>query len=450
MRIAGTTNGNMRMKRMTRWALLLLGGLGALTWAQNAEDARDAAARREAAEIRATADRLIASGVPDDVAKGAVLLEKAAGLEQARSNAEKLALEREKLRWDLQNSQGSHWKETFIAFTPLFTTLILAGTLIFQIQQAQRERRDRRIEAAEDARQKKIERDDRRAMAEAEAKRKEKQRFTDALKDLQTSERISTAAALINTFREEPYRSWVLETAVTMLLARETMAEFQTLYMEMLNPLTYDNMPQIRRLCKEVDSSYFLIATPIWDEQTASSDTAKLSEKDRKLFQLYSEQQSFLSSKLAGLLHNAAPAGVSVDLSGLVLRDMDLSGVDLGTAIIAASNWNFVNVDECDMSRITEFDNCVVYYTAWWHAARISKLLLQHLAKNFPYSPEQRYNTKRPLGTEEYSACVARLEAGGSETGGSRARGAGRLPAGAEASGASHPVVPQSGIPITD
>lgn len=433
--------------KLLAWCALLV-GVGARTLPQNADDGSGAATKREVAEIRTAADKLIASGVPEDVTKGAALLEKAAELEQARSSAEKLAMEREKLSWDLEQSRGSHWKETLVTFIPLATTVILAGTLIFQIQQARVERWERRMDAAEDAKQKMIERDDRRAAAAEEAKQKEKQRFMDALKDLQTSEKISTAAALINTFREEPYRSWVLDTAVTMLLTRETIDEFETLYMEVMNPLTYDNMPQMRRLCKEVDSSFFLIATPIWNDKTSSSDVEKLNDKDRKLFELYSGQQLFLSNKLAGLLRNPAPEGVTVDLSGLNLREMDLSGVDLGTASVSATNWTFVNVDDCDLSRVMEFENCYVGSTAWWHAARISKPLLEWLAKNFPYSPEQRYNTKRTLGVKEYAACVAKLEAGGSETGGSRARGAGRLPAGVEASDASHPVVSHLGISI--
>jgi len=88
---------------------------------------------------------------------------------------------------------------------------------------------------------------------------------------------------------------------------------------------------------------------------------------------------------------------------------------------VAATNWTYVNLDGCDMSRVTEFDNCQVSATAWWHAARISKPFLDFLLKEAPYSPREMYNTKLPVGPEEYAACVAKLQAGGSEVGGSRA-----------------------------
>jgi hypothetical protein len=312
----------------------------------------------------------------------------------------------EKLKRDLDESQQSQWKDALVSLIPLASTVILAGTLIFQISQARTERKEKREEQAD------------------EAKQKEQQRFMDALKEIQTSEKISTAAALINTFRDEPYRSQVLDMAVTLLLMRENMEEFQTLYMAVMNPLTYHELPQMRRLCKAVDTSYFTLATPIWNEDTLSSDVSKLNDADRKQFELYSQEQLFLSNKLSGLLRTTPPPGMTVDLSQLNLREMDLSGVELGTANISATNWTYVNVDGCDMSRISEFDNCWMRETAWWHAARVSKLFLDWLSKNCPYTAKQPYNSRLAVGPEEYKACVAKLEAGGSDVGGSRAWGA--------------------------
>ncbi len=80
------------MRRLV-WSAVLLLAFGALGSAQTTGDGSAAAARREAAQIRATADRLIASGNPDDATRGAALLEKAAALEQQQANADKLAME---------------------------------------------------------------------------------------------------------------------------------------------------------------------------------------------------------------------------------------------------------------------------------------------------------------------------------------------------------------------
>ena len=360
-------------------------------------------------------------GSPDDVAKGAALLEKAAALEHEAANADKLAMERQKLKQELEESKPKHrWSEILVSYIPLATTMILAGTLIFQITQASIERREKREERAAEAKDREQQRMTEAEERAAEAARKEQQRYTDALKEIQSSEKVSVAGTLINTFMDGPYRSQILDKTLTLLLRRETMEDFQSLYREVMNPLTYDLFPQMRRLYTEVDTEFFRIATPIWDESTFSNQVTKLSDQDRKLYELRDQEQLFLSNKLADLLRTRPPEGVQVDLSQLNLRNMDLSGVDLGTANIAATNWNYVDLDGCDMSQVTQFDNCSMYSTAWWHAARISKPLLDWLAKGYAYSEKQRYSGDLPTGPEEYAMCVAKLAAGGSEIGGSR------------------------------
>src|ERR1700730_8879855 len=285
------------MKRFLRFMFSLLIVVGASAVGQSGSGVDDVTVRRQSAAIRATADKLISSGVPDDVAKGTQLLEKALELEQMQSSAEKLVLEREKLRRDLEESRQSHWKELLVTLIPLASTIILAGTLIFQIAQARAERNEKRLEAAEEDLRKAEERRQAREQSETEARQKEKLRFMDALRDLWASEKVSTAAALINTFRDEPYRSWVMNTAMTILLSRKTLDEFTAVYMDVMNPLTYEDLPRMPQLCKEVDQAYFDIATPVWNEKTQSPDVNKLSPEDRKRFELHSSQQTFLSQK---------------------------------------------------------------------------------------------------------------------------------------------------------
>jgi hypothetical protein len=178
-------------------------------------------------------------------------------------------------------------------------------------------------------------------------------------------------------------------------------------------------LPQMAKLCRAVDASYYHVSGPVWNEKTLRSEVERLSPEDHARFDLYFSEQGFLSQKLAALFRTPAPAGVPVDLSNLCLRDVDVSGFDLGAVNISAASWNFVGIDDCDMSRIVEFDGCRMRWTAWWHASKISRPLLEHLKKNYPFSPGLDYNTKRPLNADDYAACVAKLEAGGSHTGGS-------------------------------
>src|SRR6202000_3098011 len=118
-----------------------------------------------------------------------------------------------------------------------------------------------------------------------------------------------------------------------------------------------DKLPQMRRLCKSVDASYFAVSTPAWNPETFSTDETKLNHRDRELFNLYRQQQQFLSTKLGELLRNRGPEETNLDLSQLVLRELDLSGVDLGSPNLTATNWGYVNLDGADMSRVTAFEN---------------------------------------------------------------------------------------------
>jgi hypothetical protein len=380
--------------------------------------AANTATQHEAAQLRATADKLLADGNPDDAAKAAALLEKAAALDQQQSNADKLAMERLKLKHELEASDQSHWLSALVTFIPLATTIILAGTLIFQISQARSERQDRQKEREDEARDKQLER-------EFNAKDKEDQRFMDALNDIQTSEHISTAATLINTFQDEPYKTRILNMAVTLLLSRTSMEEFERLFMEVMNPLTYDKMPQMQSLCHQVDANYFAVAAPNWDSNLGRVDVAKLSPEQLNIYNLVSRQQVFLSSKIGALLRTPAPGGMQVDLSRMVIRNLDLSGVDLGSPNVSATNWTYINLDGADLSGITQFDNSVMSATAWWHAARISHPFLEFLVKNVPFNPSDDYKTPLPVSQEDFDTSVAKLRAGGSEVGGSRARSTG-------------------------
>ena len=385
------------------------------TTATQAQTPADTTTQREAAQLRATADKLLADANPDDAAKAAALLEKAAALDQQQATAEKLAMERLKLKHELEASDQSHWLAAFVNFIPLATTIILAGTLIFQISQARSERQDKQKEREDEARDKQLER-------EFNAKDKEDQRFMDALNDIQTSEHISTAAALINTFQDEPYKTRILNMAVTLLLSRTVMEEFERLFMDVMNPLTYDKMPQMQSICRQVDANYFAVATPNWDSKLGRVDVARLTPEQLNTYNLVSRQQVFLSSKLGALLRTPAPHGTQVDLSRMVIRNLDLSGVDFGSPDVSATNWTYINLDGADMSGITQFDNSQMSATAWWHAARFSQPFLEFLVKKVPFNPSDDYKTPLPVSQADFDACVAKLRAGGAEVGGSRAR----------------------------
>jgi len=392
----------MRFVRMAALVCVVVAGMAV------AVDPTAINTKADVAKIRADASKLIASGNPDDVTKGAALLQKALELEQLQANVDKLSVEQEKLRQDME-SQKSGWKEALVTLGPILTTMILAGTLIYQIWLARSERREKRREDREEGDRKALERKDAREKSEAEDRQKEKLRFMDALRDIWTSEKISTTSALISTFRDEPYRSWVMNTAVSILLSRNSMEEFTSLFMQVMNPLQDSDIPYVTTLCKEVDRSYFQLSSPVWDPTLHRADRGKLTEHNRKRFDLLDAQQIFLSQKLAAFLRLSTAAGKKADLSGMCLRESDLSGADLGTMNLTDANWNYLNVEDCDFGHISEFGGMFMTYTAWWHAKAINKPLLDYLTTNYPYVAGGDYNSKRILSQEDYNSSLGRL-----------------------------------------
>src|SRR5215469_12904795 len=159
-------SGEELMRRAAYFSLILLACLSASAFAQGSAGRSDST-QQERAAIRAAANKLIASDNPDDVSKGAALLEKANELEQQEASAEKLALEREKLQRDMEGAERNHLRDALVSFIPLATTIILAGTLIFQISKDRAERKEKREEQV------------------AESKQKEQQRYMDTIKEIQ-------------------------------------------------------------------------------------------------------------------------------------------------------------------------------------------------------------------------------------------------------------------------
>ena len=62
------------------------------------------------------------------------------------------------------------------------------------------------------------------------------------------------------------------------------------------------------------------------------------------------------------------------------------------------------------MSEIANFDSFETYDTAWWLAARMAPLLLQHLQQKFPYTEGPIFNTRQPLSQAQYEADIRRLQ----------------------------------------
>ena len=354
----------------------------------NADDTEKA---RQVEAMTRIANQFLASGSPNDIDRAVVLLKTASEIEQARETTLKLLAERQQLEQDLESSKLKNWKDFAINMTPFLTTLILAGTLIFQIRQAKVAESEKRKENA------------------TKAELAEKARFTNAMEMIQKAENVSPAATLINTFTTPPFRMQARQMAMTLLLRAKTFSQFKDLFTSVMDPVAYVDLPGIVRLLQESKMAYDKIARKAWDSQSSSTKPDMLNAEERSEFDRRSSEMDFLSQKLAPLLKQSRTAEEAPDLRSTYICDVDLTGADLGGANISNTSWDRVILKGCNMSGITEFQDCAFFNSAWWNASSMSKPLVEYLRSNYPYRSNQNSSGPTIGSATEYEQNVARL-----------------------------------------
>jgi Pentapeptide repeats (8 copies) len=351
-----------------------------------------------AATLRERALKLLESDAPDAVSQAAELLKTASDIEQQQANISKLEADRKKVEQDLRESRN-RWKEILTAFGPLFTTAVLAGTLIFQIYQAQQTNKEALIADEQ-----------KRAETMRQAQETEQTRFTEALKIIQSSENISPAATLLNTFTQEPQKSEARKMAMKLLLRAQSIGEFEDLFSSVLDPIIAADLPTLVQLNRSVTSRYSPLVLEAHNTGY-KEDTSKMDHATRALYDLLASELYFLSQKMALLLQGPRQNGLELDLSYVTIDQVDMKGADLSSANLRSSSFAWVNLDGCDLSRITNFQSDMFISTAWWHAAHISRPLLAYLEASAPYRESFKYPNEIRVGAEEYETNLARLKA---------------------------------------
>ncbi len=342
----------------------------------------------DSARLRTLAHNLLATGSPEDAARAADLLQRASEIDARDAETLKSTAERKKL--DKPDNSNARWTTLATAATPLLTTMILAGTLIFQIFQARVAEREKREDSA---RQQDLD---------------EKKRLADALELIQKSEDFSPAAALINTFNTEPYRTNARHVAAVILLRSKTIDKFTDLFTSVFDPVTEQSLPEIFAIMRSVDANLNPLLTLTY--KAGTTDFSALTPTQLTDFYLLVGERDFLSARVAPVIRRLK-SDKPLDLHQIGLSNCDLSGADLHGAILSPGAWNFINVDGCDLSGISEFQYTAFYNTSWWHAERIEKAFLDYLKANHPYVPGWMYNTRLPVSPDTYAQNLSRLEA---------------------------------------
>jgi hypothetical protein len=354
--------------------------------------------------IRDRAIKLLEEAEPGATIKAAELLNTASQIEQVQANLQVLDEDRKKLEQELNASRNhwNKWKDVLTALAPVLTTAILAGTLIFQVIQnnhAETERRDAETKRSEDA-----------ARQNSAA---EQARFTEALNSIQTSEHISTAATRLNSFTQEPQKTQARQMGLKLLDRANSFEDFQDLFSSLINPGNPAEFPALTQLNRSVWAKL----GPLQNKAYGKGHYEKPRNEEGKRYDLLVSELHFVSDRMVPLIRAARSGGAGLDLSATAILDADLRGADLRNANISGVNLSYVNLDGSDMGDITSFQGAEFYVTPWWHAARISKPLLEYLKKSWPYAQVFRYNradeSPSPVSEADYNDRLRNLDVSG-------------------------------------
>jgi len=316
-------------------------------------------------------------------------------IENQRASASKLKEEKEEILSRRKDASYSRRKEMLTAFAPLLTTIILAATLLFQFISTQESEADKRADA------------------QRQTNLAEDNRFLEAEKFVGTSEKLSTATTLLNTFTSDHYKSVVQHQLTSLVLAKsDDEDQFRQSFSDLYSQPDWNNLPQILNINKVLSDRGDEIGRQGWDytehqfHPEKLNDPKKVEEYNRLLRESDLTEQSILP------VLKSRPAGVtSFSLDAVSLGNLDLSGVNLSGLDIEGTNFSRVLLEKANLDGIVHCDRSVFLASPWWHASKISPELLAYLRKQYPYNSNiKNYpSTQRPLSEDEYNDAVRRL-----------------------------------------
>jgi hypothetical protein len=338
------------------------------------------------------------------VQQGAELLRLASEIDSHRAQASKLAAEERKLTNDLKESEQTRkhglLKEYIALLSPLFTTVVLAGTLVqqsYQFVQSEKTKQAQFVQAEKD----------KDAEARRQADAAEDLRWAEASKLLQQSEKLSPAAFILKTFiKSERYGGPASQAAMQELVKTNDTVVFEDLFNAIFDPVSWDNAPRVIDLNRTLFSDLSPLWGKSWNAKTQTNDYTKLTAAEQKKRQYLQDELIFVSAKLAPVFKGARPPGIKLDLRSLDFEG-DFDGADFRGAEIGGSSMSGISIKGADFSEVTGYGATPFSATAWWRASKIDREMLEYLIQNYPYREQFTYTPAS--NRAEYEAGAKRL-----------------------------------------
>jgi hypothetical protein len=352
-----------------------------------------AQAASQSDQLRATAQRLLATGSASDAVQAADLLDKASEIDARDAATAKAKAETQQL----QQPAASGWK-TLVDITPFLSFVIVALGFFFTSYQTRVADKEKRQEAI------------RKQQEDAEAAARQRQadeekRWNDAFTLIQKTEDFSPSATLLGTFLNGPYATLARETAAKLLLTAKKFDNFRDLFTTFIEPVTSTNLFQVLDLLRSVS----VTAAPLLYKANSAPGLTALSPTEADSYTLLVHERIFLGTKAAVVLRQPRASPTPLDFTDIGFDGSDLTGADL-RGCIAPSTLNEVNLDRADLRGMTGFEDTWVYNTAWWHASQIDEAFLNLLIERSPFKEDQTFKTPLGISAEDYRVNVERLK----------------------------------------
>jgi hypothetical protein len=315
-------------------------------------------------------------------------------IENGRASTSKVLLEKEEILKKQTEAAYNRKRDLLTVFTPLLTTLILAGTLAFQFLSSQR---------TETARQADLLRQDSLA---------EDSRFLEVEKFAGTSEKLSTATTLLKTFTSDRYREKVQDQLSSLVFAKRNIeGEFDQSFSAVYTPSAWNDLRPIIQINRELVEDADPLGRKGWPEGSSSFDSARLSPQEDEKYERLLREIGFTNQTIVILLKSRTGVQSPPDLTDVGLGNADLSGCNLTGAVIQEANFSNAVLDNADLSGITQFERSVFASSPWWHARKVSPELLKYLLEYFPFRPDGvGYPITHPMiSPRDYKDSLSRL-----------------------------------------
>jgi len=344
--------------------------------------------------LRAAAARLLADGSADDAVKAADLLDKASQIESREAEGAKA-----------HTLLG--FLEAVLAdgLAPLISTIVLGGTLAFNVYQAKVAEREKRHD---DLAREEQAREDKRRQDEKDAS----ENLNKIATLLQSSHHSLPTAALIGSLMDGPYRAQAREMGLSVMRSATSLNDFKDLFLKFFRPVTYQNLDDVLDYLRDCHAVVERLWTISWDDTKKAWDNSRLQPGQLREIDFQTEKRKFLSAEVAELLKQpSAMAPARLDLSRLGFEGCDLAGANFRQASIGAGVWRTTVLDRCDFRGVTNFEDFWIENTAWWRAAYIDPPFLALLEDKFGFAKTDW--VQRMAGSEAaYNKELSRLKAG--------------------------------------